>query len=181
MVNPFSWLKYRLSHVRENSWHFQAARGIWEHRAYGKACTYYWFKLPSALFLWFVMCFFFVLVCVVGAFFGFVPTLFPASEEMRHHQRSGAFYPYKTLPNGKRFRVAPWEIVAGICFIFVVYYLAMVDQALGLWVGEALLAFIAFCVFIFVISKGWVSPPIRNARLSLKAALSGVCPDLEVE
>jgi len=189
VINPFSWLKHRLSHPKENSLHFQATKTFWSNNTYGKACTYYWFKLPTALLLWTVACIFLFVGSVIGAFFGFVSSLFePGEERLRWYHKTQWFYPYKTLPSGRRIPVAPWEIAVIVAVCYAIYYLALVDQGAGKVSLLVLVGVAVFCSIVFAISKSWRHPLLVGTRSGVsrswnmaRAAWNKVCPELEVE
>ncbi len=179
-MNPFSWLKNRLSHINSNDWHFQAVEFIWNDKARGKACTYYWFKLPVSLIVFAVLCVLMVVICTIVPFFGFIPTFFPTKNEAMLRESNEHTYPYKRLPNGWKMPVAPWELAAAAGALAGIYYLAFIDQGLGAILGLIVLALAVFVAIIYGISRSWSNPLIAGARANVKAAWDKTCPELEV-
>lgn len=183
-MNLLATLKYKLSHVSARSWHYRFVKSFWGPRAAGKACTYYWIKLPSTFLVAGLALIILLFLTIVVGFFGFVLDLKKEDKEL--------FYPYKTLPSGRKVPVAPWEIVGGIGVLYALYYLAFVDRSLGMLVGLAVLALFILAVLSFVLIKIWQSETLRATRLATRTNLSqardGVsqawdtlCPPLIVE
>lgn len=191
MANPIVALKDRLSRVNPKSWHYKMVDDVWGTKAAGKACTYYWFKLPLAA-LAFAL---FVIITFVGSIggliFGYLPTMVPAPKnpvtgfQEVPYGTGTFFYPYKTLPNGRKMPLAVWEVILLAGVGFVLYYLGFMDQELGLtiliWVlSIAIGAAVVFGV-IFAVSASWKNPLIARARSNLVATWNKVCPELVIE
>lgn len=186
MLNPLSWLKHRLSHVRESSWHFQLVKEIWKAGAYdSKACSYYWFKIPSSLLLLCLGILIMGLIIIVAGFLGFVPTVFETKSPLMRSRKDGVFYPYKTLPSSKRLPIAPWEIAAMIVVLYGIYDLAVIDQQLGFWVMSVGMSLTALAMVVYLIYKIWRLSFFVNLRskagFSASQTWDGVCPKLVVD
>lgn len=191
-MNPLASIKHKLSHVKASSWLYRFAKSIWGKKTGGKSCTFYWFKLPLAFLVWCLILILFPLYTIVMGFFGFVPVEYPGRGEMSSYhdwyKRSKFAYPYKTLPNGTKVRIAPWEIALLGGLLYALYYLVFVDRYLGMWVGFAALAVAILAILVFVLTKSWQSEPLQAARSGLSEAWGGVthawdkiCPPLVVE
>ena len=52
MFKMLKRIKHSLSHISESSWHWRMTYEWWGSKARGKACAYYWVKVPGAAFCW---------------------------------------------------------------------------------------------------------------------------------
>ena len=92
------------------------------------------------------------------------------------------FYPYKTLPNGKKFPVAPWEVAVVAVIVFALYtagFSPVLAVAKILLIAIAVVCLVVAAVF--VISKGWHNPLIQGPRQAIVYAWNKACPDLVLE
>lgn len=182
MLRFLGRIKERLSNIKDTDWHYQVVELPFHDAENGKACSYYWLKLPFALLWWCFLCIVAVMLFVGGLFFGYVVTFFPTKNiEFASIHDNKVFYPYKRFPNGKRMPVAPWEVVALIGVLSAVYYLAVVDREAGIITAGILLTFPVLAGVLWVLTKAWKNPVVAGARSNLTALYNRVCPDLHVE
>ncbi len=193
--SPFSWAKNYLSHVRETSWHYKLVKSVWGQKApEGKACSYYWLKLPSSLLalagLFLFVVIFGTLVIGGGWFFGFIPTIFKTEDPylksyLADHYREPSWYPYGYTSKGKKRHIFPWQVALVGIFFALSYYLGFENQTagavVGISTGSVVGGFLVLGVFIFLISKSWKTPALVSARKSVKSAWDKACPPLVVE
>ena len=123
--------KRRLATVDSHSWHYQITETVFNASSLrrSKACAYFWFRVPMAVF-----------IVAVGWFFGYYP----------HHdsKRKGIFGDCKELPASsarvrqpkRHQRVSPVEVMLGLVLLVVAYYLTFVNGDLGLKVFAGLIA-----------------------------------------
>lgn len=185
MLGVLNKVKNQLSHIQDTDWHFKVVNEFWNFKGgdAGKACTYYWFKLPFAMLAWCVVGLMIIIACAGGLLLGFIPTLgFKTSnEEMQMYYIHSMFYPYKHLPNGTRVPVAPWEIALAAALLYGVYYLAFVDQGFGIVVGAILLGIGLLGSILWAVSSNWNNPLLADSRSAVSDAWNKVCPNLVVE
>ena len=72
---------------------------MWGKKVQGKACSYYWYKLPLALLAYGIS----ILIIGVGGIIGFFLGFFLNLDE---EGTNDMFHPYKVLPNGRKIPVA---------------------------------------------------------------------------
>jgi hypothetical protein len=209
-MNPFkvlSMVKYHLSHVSASSLHYRLVESFWKRRAASsKACSYYWFKLPTSLLAAGFLVLIGALVVLVGiligvlmVFCGFWPTVgmnedkWPAPtffDKRAREVRERMSYGYKRLYNGREIPVAPWQLVAGASVLYGLYFSFVTH---GSTVGNsiandvlpivllALGAIMILGVFFFCVSRTWKLGVARQARANVRAAWDRACPQLVVE
>ncbi|MBI5045275.1 MAG: hypothetical protein HZC02_05100 [Candidatus Levybacteria bacterium] len=188
MFNPVSRLKKRLSHVREDRWHYQAFSMVWGRKAESwvkkKACTYYWFYLPTSFLAIGFLSILMVVIWAIGAFLGYRPK-FRGGEDK---PGSELFYPHKRWSNGKKMHVTPFEAV---CVLFTAGFVFLG----GLWiadnlytvklVGIGIACLLALGAFVYLFLKGWNVPVIKKTRgiasISASRFWGWACPTLIVE
>src|SRR3989344_3192694 len=120
LLSLVSTLKYRLSHIRSNSWHWELVSVVWGSKAKGKACTYYGFKVPLSL-LGFLIMYIMLLVFFLFRFvnvslrwiFGYHlhVNIFTDDEDDPILLDGRYYYNYKQRPNGNKMRFAPWQFL----------------------------------------------------------------------
>lgn len=188
MLSLLSRAKDSLSHVRTSTWHYKAVREIWGWRANeGKACTYYWFKLPLSLLAFLVIAAICALITIFAWFVGRTPTWFKTEDpELRWYKKykNEMFYPYGYTSKGKRRRVMPWWLGLVTLFAGLVYYLAIVNPVLGLItiyvMGSVIGGVLFLALLVFGITKNWNNPGVANARAKVRAAWDKACPPLVI-
>ncbi len=181
-MNPISWLKYHLSHIKEESWHFQITKTVWGINAYtGHACTYVWLRLFPALFMMGIMFSFVLAICVFLAFFGFVFTLFEPKSDSTERYRDNFVYPHRMLPNGKKIPIAPWQIaVIGLVLYFGIQKTDVAITAV-IYTAVAIATVLAVGVIGYIIVKSWNTPILTAGRNIISSSWDKVCPTLVVE
>lgn len=192
IFRPLFWLKNYLSHVRETSWHYRFVYDLWGRNTQGKACTYYWFKLPSTFI---VTVFVFTLVgffSLLAWCFGFVPTWFETEDpflkrymlDRTEYRGEPSFYPYGYTSKGKKRHIYPWQLILIAGVVALVYYLAFVNTTFGVILGILLGGLLGGCVLlgitVFLIVQGWKTKAAKRAGSKLKVAWDKVCPPLIV-
>ena len=192
-----SWLKESLSHVRESTWHYQMVHGIWGDRTRGKACYYYWLKMPSSVVAWpIVIVVAFVLVSlftVIAWFVGYIPTLFETEDDNLNAitPKDAMFYPYGYTSKGVRRRVMPWLVAFWLgvlaviaAFGWLIYYWSTVNQSAGIDAGLKAAIFAAgsvICVIAWYVLTRKSSQTFLLSRSSwLVSRWDGICPPLVV-
>lgn len=193
IFSPVSWLKNYLSHVRETSWHYRFVEGLWGRNTQGKACTYYWFKLPSTFVAYILIMVILGLVSFFSWCVGYIPTWFDTKDEYLTSWKNGvysryyseqSFYPYGYTTKGKKRHIFPWQLITLAAIGGVIYWLGFADRSLGLAVvvfsGMVLGLIVIVGLLAFLITKGWRTKAARNAGSGLKAAWDKVCPPLVV-
>jgi len=186
MFKLLEQLKHRLSHVRAGSWHWKATKRIFESYAYGKACTYYWFKLPLSLLalliitvVWVVISALGVLYVVLGWICGFRlgGKVFDTNHSVLE---SLNYYDYKERPDGTKARFAPWEIILIPVLIWLVWFLAFVRSDIGKITLYMLVGILSGSLIVYFITASWKLPLIVQARANVRAAWDKICPVLVV-
>ena len=178
-------LKFRLSHISSDSWSWRLVRWAFgDSVAEGKACTFYWFKLPGAV-LWLVIVSLYevVLHWAVRAFWKFLAWFFGYQFKGKVFDYSikllGSrnYRDYKEQADGNYKETAPWQIAFGL----FAFYLIFVNPSAGLRT-LGLIAFIAAILIVVWFSDGgYKSPAIKNAKRQVKNAWDKVCPPLVVQ
>jgi hypothetical protein len=180
-------IKAHFSTVSTNAWHYRVTTAVWKpQRINGsKACSYYWFKLPTSILaipLALVATVFMVIlagVILVGGWFtGNIPTFMGGAESVERPENG--FYPYKTWPSGKRMRVLPWEVVAPIVLLGGIYYCSFDKPDIGKVVGLVVVGLLLLSGILYAISSNWKSSAIQYQRGKVKSAWDKVCPQLTV-
>lgn len=192
MLDSISRIKRHLSHIREDRWHYKAFSLVWQKKSEGwikkKACTYYWFYLPTSFLVIGILCAITAAVWAGGIFFGYRPK-FKGGEDA---PGSELFYPHKEWKNGKKIPFSPFEAIFAIsltCFaIWLPFWLIegarqhMHSLKIAGAVGLVLFALGVFCYFFL---KGWNASFIKHARgiarISLAKWWDKACPTLIVE
>lgn len=183
MLTLLSNVKNKLSHVKETTWHYKAVKSVWGWNTGGKACTYYWFKLPSSFVVLGALMVLGAIITVISWFFGQTPTwIKPTDPELEYYHKSSSylFYPHGATSKGKRRHILPWWFGAAGGVILGIYYLAVMQPAIGLIVAVVALAVLILGGAIYLLANNWDSPGLTNARANLKAAWDKACPPLEV-
>lgn len=163
----FTWiktLKERFSHISPDSWHYQLVAAVWEYRLEGKACSYWWFKLPSSVLAGLVLLLFWICLAIGATFLGHLPNI-----------KEVDTFPYKILPNGKRYPLAPWEVFVVAALLVFVNYLIWRDENFLLKLGLAAGA-TALIVLLFLTARHL--HPIANLA---KSGWNKACPTLTVD
>lgn len=178
-----SQVKYKLSHVSASAWHWKAVEFIWGDRAGGKACTYYWIKIPTSLIalafvvivggIWFLGRVAMVSVMwVLGFRFRGRLTDFDQSVD-----RSYNYNDYKIRGDGTKNRFAPWEFLAVILGVFVVVKF----PSFAVQIGLVAVALMILGGLVYLVSKAVKIPRIARLRKEIENAWDGICPPLYVE
>jgi len=181
MVNN---LKNRFSHVSADSWHWELTETFLGEKAQGKACTYYWFKLPLALTLYAI-----TVICAVLQFacravfiamawflgFRFRGKVFGDVTDDRNYQK------YKVRRDGSKSRFAPWELILIPISAWWFWLAAIVYPDVGKAMLLALVIATILTVLIYFVTKGWKYPPIVKARASVDTVWAKACPPLVIE
>lgn len=182
-----SWLKYWLSHIDDTTWHYQFTHSIWGNNTPGKACYYYWGKLPLTLIAWIVILVLGFILAVGGWFCGYVLTDFKTTDPflLSNKGENDLFYPYRYTSKGKLRRIMPWQVAIVAVFGALVYYLSVLNPEVGIRIGVvALVVAVLVTVvggLIFLISSNWNSPIVSSARSNVVAAWNRSCPEMVVE
>lgn len=180
-------LRTRLTNINANSWHFKITEDVWGNNAYGKACPYWWYKMPSAIPTHYFRVALkgaliaFVMLCfAVGAFVGFMTKF--------HRYPDGGWSfescDYKVWPSGNKMLLAPWEIALGVATATAYLYIWLADASDGIKV--TLFAAVAFPIILLVLiarRKFWgmlEDPDKRERFFTPLRALTGKCPELQV-
>lgn len=194
MLQGLRWLKTRLSHVKETTWHFRLAKEIWgsKNLQQSKACTYYWFKLPVAAIVLSILMVVLVVISVISSFLGFIPVWIQEERAKEQGVNQQFAYPYKHLPSGRRLPFAIWEIVVLGAIGYGLYYSFFVNPEVGMLLAEAALdlfklaaialgILLAIGVLTYLLWRAWKTGSIAQGRANLKAAWDRTCPPLVVE
>ncbi len=169
-------LKRYLSEIDASTWHYRITESVWGERRLrrGKACTYYWFRLPLAILAAILV--FAVIIpsgAVVGYFLGFrIRLKDDGSKEL--------FCRYKRNSRGQRVLFAPWEASMVGAAIVAIYYLAFLNHGLGVLILMIALGIAALALVLGTILYSWNHPIARRARWSIADAWDQVCPNLVI-
>jgi hypothetical protein len=184
-------LKYRLSHISAKSLVWRAVKYIFGRKAKGKACTFYWFKLPVSLL---ALAGLMLLYAIVYPLTYFCRTLAVTCMWLFGRNYNGRFFSenagttkdynyndYKERSDGSKFRFAPWEIALVLVAGVMIWLFGFVNPRAGL--GIVLWATVVAAVIglMYLLSAAWKSGPIARARAAVKAAYDRACPPLVVE
>lgn len=187
MFVPLDKLKYSLSHINSKTWHWRLTKRVFGRKASGKACTYYWFKLPLSILG--LACLIILIplrylcrVIVISHkwFWGyrFNEKMFDLDESVFE---SYNYMDYKQRLDYTSFKIAPWEIAMIPFFVLLVLYLIFIDPDLGKDLSVVVLVCILILGIFYVGTRSWKLKPIVNARTAVKNAWDRVCPPLVVE
>jgi hypothetical protein len=187
VINLLSKTKYRLSHINANSWHWRLIHLIFEDRAYGKSCSYYWIKFPLSLLaivilfvlaviLWFIQ----LATIFFMWFFGITFKYSPLNSE-EDFWDSNNYYGYKMRKNERRIHIAPWEPISVALLGSILYSLVYKNINFLLIILLVLAGFLLVALFIYVITSTWKNPVIKRARANVKNSWDKACPPLIVE
>jgi hypothetical protein len=182
-------IKSRLAHVRETSWRYKIVTGIWARDSYldkpfkpnrTKACSFYWFYLPTSLLAWalwgIAMTVFFIAMIPITIFMwciGYKPNFIEPSNSP---ERSGdtEWHPIKTVKEGDFFykdsKAFPWGwfvfpiIGASLLYFFPKFSIIFLLIVLGMATVIGIFAGIGYLV----------------TRRSFKEQWNRICPKLEV-
>lgn len=178
MTGYIQRLRRDLTHVKTSAWHYRVVRQ-WGTPS-EKACAYYWWDIPTSLFLYGVSYAILLLLWTSGWFFGFMPAFIrPKNYEATHLLGSKLIYPYKMNDRGERYRFAPWEMAFALAALACLYYLILVDPQMGTIVGLAaatLLVLGALGLAVWKVTKAMV-----RVRTAARVAWDRVCPPLVIE
>lgn len=171
-------LRHDLTHVKTSAWHYRVVRQ-WGTPS-EKACAYYWWDIPTSLFLYGMSYALLLLVWTSGWFFGFMPAFIrPKNDEATHLLGSKLIYPYKRNSRGERYRFAPWELALALVALAFLYYLIWVDPQMGTTVG------LAAATLLVLGALGWAvrkfTRVVVRAREAARVAWDRVCPPLVIE
>jgi len=184
-------LKYRLGHVSDKSWHWKVTEFVYGRRAQGKACTYYWFKVPTSVIAYAALAAVAsvlqgvrILYIVVAWIFGyrFIGKLFDLDDEITCQRN---FTDYKERPDGTRFRFAPWEYLLLPLSVWVLgtlifEYFDMTVKIIA-WLVATSVVFSVATLTLFILSAVWQHPPFVRARARAVSAWNRACLPLVVE
>ena len=185
MLSLLSRVKDSLSHVKASTWHYKAVHEIWGWRANeGKACTYYWFKLPTSLLALLMLIILGAIITVAAWFVGRTPTWFKTEDPYLTDYKRELCYPYGYTSKGKKRHVMPWWFGLVALFAGVFYYLAIANPVVGLItisvIGSMIGGVLILALLVFGITKNWNTPGAANARAKVKTAWDRACPPLVV-
>ncbi len=198
IFGPLVWLKNYLSHIRKTSWHYKLVHGIWGSKTSGKACTYYWLKLPSSALAYMgliiLVIVFGIFVLGGGWFFGYVATTFKTEDPFlknwleTHKDSLGhepGWYPYRYTSKGKKRHVLPWQVVLTLGSVVAIWYFGVQNQnagiITGIVVGITVSGVLFLAAIVFLISKSWRMSVVRSVGSAINSAWDKACPPLIVE
>ena len=168
MHRVISRTKGYFSNVRKSAWHYKLVDDIFDGRVGGKACTYYWVKLPITLLAVGALAVLYAIVITVFWLSGRVPVNFDDPTYLT---------PYKTTRSGKKVRFAPWEILTLVALAFALYFFVWVNQTAGVITTAVLVGLMTGgFLFIFLVRN----EATRGLRAELKSAWDRVCPNLTI-
>ncbi len=186
-----------MSHISDTQLHYKIIKP-WYTIDKTKACSYWWFKLPTSLLGWAVLGVLAAFFCLVGLFIGYVPAYFGSAQQKEHLAHGDLFLEYKELPGGYRVRFAPWELILMALFVWGCFAL-VIDQRLfgGIsyvsggfvsllpdLISALLILVLATAIFAFVVLsayKIWGLRIWRRGCSLLVAKWDALCPTLVVE
>lgn len=187
-MTMLSALKYNLSHIPQDSLRWQlVTKALGKRRAKGKACNFYWFKLPASIIWLFLVTLYNISLRVLSraltvgaawfAGYDFEEPFFDFSiDTLGDHYRE-----YKQRADGSYRPFAPYQIVLPLLTAWLLYYLIFTNPSLGitvaLWTSRAAI----FVLTIFLIALGSKNPDVKKAKMRAKAAWNKACPTLEVQ
>jgi hypothetical protein len=187
MIRTLTAVKDRLSHINARSWHWKVTKEVFGKKAQGKACTYYWFKVPLSMLGLAVLAIFIALRCVCRVFFiaimwvlgyRFNERIFDLEADTMLRIN---YDDYKERPDGSKSRFAPWEILLVPLLAWLVWLLVVVYPSAGKVALVILLGIATGVILIYFITAASKYPPIVRARAAVNAAWDRVCPPLVVE
>jgi len=186
MLQYLRKLKYSLSHISSESWHWQATEMIWSKKAHGKTCPYWSVKLPLALLglliiviVWGIFVAFRAMSITIAwiAGYRFKRSLIHLDDEI---SESDNYYAYMMRPDGSKARIAPWQVASVPVILGILFFLVFVEPFLGLSLLVSVVILLAAATIVYVLTKSWKNPLIVQARKSVSDAWDRVCPTLEV-
>src|SRR4030065_1364841 len=163
-------LKDKLSHINAKTWHYQATLLIFGKKAEGKACTYYWFKLPLSLIVLLIVAIiavFFLsirgLIILLAWFFGY--RFRGEFLDMDNGVTSSWSYTdYKERKNGSSYKIAPWELLIFPFAVWLVWLLAIVHPNIGITILIGLGVLTAVTILIYFFTASLKFPLVVQAR-----------------
>lgn len=187
MLKQLELLKNRLSTIRSDSWHLKLTSIIWKNADKGKACTYVWFRFPTAVVALFIVAIVAAFVVVFRFAIVFVARLFGYRynlsirdlEDDISNSSSFTRYQDQHIEEGPK-NSAPGKYLSILPIAAAIYYLAVVQPYIGIAVVLVAMLLAIAALVIFVITKGWKFPPIVYVRAQVVAAWDKVCPQLVV-
>ncbi len=184
-------LKNSLSHVKETRLDYKLVEYIWgESASRGKACSYYWVKIPSSVLFLILAIVLASAVTAIGWFFGHIPTWFETEDPyltnyIKVRREKAAFYPYRYTSKGKRMHIVPWQVVTGLGVLGILYYLSIRNQdagsEVGIVAGVVVAAFVGLAVLCFLIVMLWQNSFTAGIRNRIGDTWDKACPPLVIE